>query len=139
MTDLFKDKITIYISVPATAIKTRTFARRVVEKCQIQGGFVDKSDGTIRNVVNAQTVITRDIKRYTVPAVFNNTPEDLREDVYTVQTGDFVVLGEVDDIVSNAEEFAKLQQKYKDNGIKVTSVSASINGMSVDNITITNA
>ena len=31
-----------------------------------------------------------------------------------------------------------LQEKYKDNGIVVRSVSANIHGMSVDNVTITN-
>ena len=33
---------------------------------------------------------------------------------------------------------ADLQEKYKDNGIVVRSVSANIHGMSVDNVTITN-
>ena len=32
----------------------------------------------------------------------------------------------------------QLQEKYKDNGIVVRSVSANIHGMSVDNVTITN-
>ena len=32
----------------------------------------------------------------------------------------------------------ELQEKYKDNGIVVRSVSANIHGMSVDNVTITN-
>jgi hypothetical protein len=139
LTDLFVDKVTVYISVPATSVKPRTFERRVIDKCQIQGGFVEKADGTIRNVVNAQTVITRDVVKYVKPFLFESTPQDVRQDLYTVQVGDFVVFGEVDDIVSDAEGFAKLQQKYKEGGIKVTSVNAAINGMPIDNITITNA
>lgn len=139
MTDFFKDKITIYISIPATPIKARHFNRRIVDKCQMQGGFVDKTDGTVRNIVNAKTVITKDFTRYVPPETFYNTPEDLRTDIFTVQVGDFVVFGEVDDVIENAEQFANIQQKYKNNGIKVTSVNAFINGMAVDNITITNA
>lgn len=139
MTNLFKDKVTIYNSVPAVDNKPRSFTRCVVEKCQIQGGFVDKLNGTVRNIVNAQTVITKDVKRYVSPKDFYDTAEDSRETVFTVQIGDFVVFGVADDVVENAEQFANLQQKYKNNGIKVTSVNISIYGMAVDNITMTNA
>lgn len=139
MINLFKDKITIYNSVPATNDKPRSFARRVVEQCLIQGGFVDKSGGTVRTVVNAKTVITKDIKRYIPPDEFYNTEDDLKTKSFTVQVGDFVVFGVVDDIVENAEQFANLQQKYKNNGIKITSVNPAINGMAVDNILMTNA
>ena len=139
MTDLFVDKVTIYISVPATAIKPRTFERRIINHCQVQGGFVEKAEGTVRNVVNAQTVITRDVANYVKPYVFESTPQDMRQDLYTAQVGDFVVFGVVDDVVQNAEDFAKLQQKYKENGFKVSFANAAINGMSIDNITITNA
>jgi hypothetical protein len=65
-------------------------------------------------------------------------PVDIREAFYTVQVGDFIVLAEVDDVVTTSREFAELQEKYKDNGIVVRSVSANIHGMSVDNVTITN-
>ena len=47
-------------------------------------------------------------------------------------------IADVDDIVTTSREFAELQEKYKDNGIVVRSVSANINGMSVDNVTIAN-
>jgi hypothetical protein len=55
-----------------------------------------------------------------------------------VQVGDFIVLSDVDDVVTTSRELAELQEKYKDNGIVVRSVSSNIHGMSVDNITITN-
>jgi hypothetical protein len=63
---------------------------------------------------------------------------DLREQYFTVQIGDFIVLDEVDDIVTTSREFANLQTKYKDNGIIVRSISANISGMAVDNVTVTN-
>ena len=44
----------------------------------------------------------------------------------------------MEDIVSDALEFAKLQQKYKDVGIKVTVENVNINGMAVDNIMMSN-
>ena len=89
--------------------------------------------------MNAKTLITKNVANFVSPLVFEGMPIDLRQDKYTAQIGDFVVLAVVDDVVETAEEFAKLQQKYKDNGIKVTMVNAAINGMAVDNITITNA
>ena len=139
LTDLFKSKVTIYNDIPKTALEERHFDRFVIDLCNIQGGFVNKTNGTIENIVNAKTVITKDVARYKSPLEYAVLPVDKRENYYTVQVGDFVVLSEVDDVITTAQEFSQLQLKYKDNGIKVISVSANINGMSVDNVTMTNA
>ena len=138
MTDLWNKKVTIYNDIPKTAVEDRHFDRFVIDKCNIQGGIVSKADGTVENIVNAVTVISKDIERYKSPLEYAKLPVDIRETFYTVQVGDFVVLSEVDDIVTTSREFAELQEKYKDNGIVVRSVSANIHGMSVDNVTITN-
>lgn len=138
MTDLWKHKVTIYNDIPKTAVEDRHFDRFVIDLCNIQGGIVSKADGTVENIVNAVTVISRDVERYKSPIDYRNIPVDLREGFYTVQIGDFIVLSEVDDIATTSREFAELQEKYKDNGIVVRSVSANIHGMSVDNITIAN-
>ena len=138
MTDLWKQKVTIFNDIPKNAVEERHFDRFVIEKCNIQGGIVSKVDGTIENIVNAVTVISKDVDRYKTPLDYRNIPVDLREEFYTVQIGDFIVLSEVDDIVTTSREFAELQEKYKDNGIVVRSASANIHGMSVDNVTITN-
>ena len=139
MTDLWKHKVTIYNDIPKNAVEERHFDRFVINLCNIQGGIVSKADGTIENIVNAVTVISKDVDRYREPPEYAKLPVDIREDFYTVQVGDFIVLSEVDDIVTTSREFAQLQEKYKDNGIVVRSVSANIHGMSVDNVTITNA
>lgn len=138
MTDLWKQKVTIFNDIPKNAVEERHFDRFVIDLCNIQGGIVSKTDGTIENIVNAVTVISKDVERYKTPLEYKNIPVDLREDFYTVQIGDFVVLAEADDTITTSQEFAELQEKYKDNGIVVRSVSANINGMSVDNVTITN-
>ena len=138
MTDLFSSKVTIYNDIPKNAVEERHFDRFVIDLCNIQGGIVSKADGTIENIVNAVTVISKDADRYKTPLEYAKLPVDIREDFYTVQVGDFIVLSEVDDIVTTSREFAELQEKYKDNGIVVRSVSANIHGMSVDNVTITN-
>jgi hypothetical protein len=138
LTDLFNQKVTIYNDIPKTAVEDRHFDRFVVDKCNIQGGIVSKADGTIENIVNAVTVISKDVDRYKMPLEYAKLPVDIREDLYTVQVGDFIVLAEVDDVVTTNREFAELQEKYKDNGIVVRSVSANIHGMAVDNVTITN-
>lgn len=138
MTDLWKQKVTVYNDIAKTAAEERHFDRFVIEQCNIQGGIVSKADGTIENIVNAVSVITKDADRYKSPLDYRKTPVDLREDFYTVQIGDFIVLDEVDDIVTTSREFADLQEKYKDNGIVVRSISANIAGMAVDNVTVTN-
>lgn len=138
MTGLWKQKVTIYNDIPKNAVEDRHFDRFVIDLCNIQGGIVSKADGTIENIVNAVTVITKDIEHFKQPMEYAKLPVDIRENFYTVQVGDFIVLSEVDDIVTTSREFAELQEKYKDNGIVVRSVSANIHGMSVDNVTITN-
>lgn len=138
MTDLWKHKVTIYNDIPKTAVEERHFDRFVIDLCNIQGGIVSKADGTIENIVNAATVISKDVDRYKTPIEYAKLPVDIREEYYTVQVGDFIVLSEVDDVVTTSREFGELQEKYKDNGIVVRSVSTNIHGMSVDNVTITN-
>ncbi len=138
MTNFYKQKVTIYNDIPSDGVNARRFDRFVIDLCNIQGGIVSKADGTIENIVNAVTVISKDVERYKTPLEYAKLPVDIREGFYTVQVGDFIVLSEVDDVVTTSREFAELQEKYKDNGIVVRSVSANIHGMSVDNVTITN-
>ena len=138
MTDLWKQTVTIYNDISKTAVEERHFDKFFIDKCNIQGGIVSRADGTVENIVNAISVITKDVDRYKPPMQYAKLPVDIREAFYTVQVGDFIVLAEVDDVVTTSREFAELQEKYKDNGIVVRSVSANIHGMSVDNVTITN-
>ena len=138
MTDLWKQKVTIYNDIPKNVVEERHFDRFVIEKCNIQGGIVSKADGTVENIVNAVTVISKCVDRYREPLEYAKLPVDIREEYYTVQVGDFIVLAEADDVATTSREFAELQEKYKDNGIVVRSVSADIHGMRVDNVTITN-
>ena len=138
MTDLYTQKVTIYNDIPKNAVEERHFDKFVIDKCNIQGGLVNEANGTITNIVNAKSVITRDVNRYKTPIEYAEIPVDLRVDYYTAQIGDFVVFAEVDDVVTTASEFSQLQSKYRSNGMKITSVSANIFGLSVDNITMTN-
>lgn len=138
MTDLWRQKVTIYNDISADAVNDRRFDRFVIDNCNIQGGIVSKADGTIENIVNAVTVITKDVDHYKQPLEYAKLPVDVKENFYTVQVGDFIVLDEVDDIVTTSREFADLQNKYSDNGIVVRSVSPNINGMKVDNVTMAN-
>ena len=138
MTDLWEQKVTIYNDIPADAVNARRFDRFVIDKCNIQGGIVSRTDGTIENIVNAVTVITRDAEHYKQPLEYAKLPVDLKENFYTVQVGDFVVFSEVEDVVTTSREFAELQSKYAGNGIVIRSVSANIYGMTVDNVTMTN-
>ena len=138
MTDLWKQKVTIFNDIPKNAVEERHFDRLVIERCNIQGGIVSKADGTIENIVNAVTVISKDVDRYKTPLEYAKLPVDIREEYYTAQVGDFIVLSEVDDIATESRDIDALQKKYKGNWIIVRSVSENIHGMSVDNVTITN-
>ena len=139
MTDIFTECVTIYNDIPSDGVNPRRFDRYVIRSCNIQSGTTQTSDGTIERVVNAQTVTTTDVNRYLKPSEYDKIPMDLKENFYTVRINDFVVFGEVDDVVTTAREFLELQSKYAKNGFSVTAVNAYIFGMSVDNIQIIHA
>jgi hypothetical protein len=138
LTNFYNRKVTIYNDVPATEIEPRKFYRFVIDKCQIQSGVVEKSDGTIVRLADANTVTTRDVEHYKSPTDYYKTADDLKENFYTVQVNDFVVFDEVMDLVSNAEEFRNLISKYKKNGMSITTVNPSVYGMAVDNVQFSN-
>lgn len=139
MTDLWNSKVTIYNDIADNGVEARHFDRFVIDRCSIQGGLVSRADGTVENIVNATTVWTKNVEDYKTPREYAFIPTDLREQYYTVQVGDFVVFGEVEDIVVDSRDFANLQKKYENNGFKVTSIAYNKNNMAVDNLSFTNA
>ena len=139
MTDFFKQKVTIYNDIASDGVNARRFDRFVIDLCNIQNGILQNADGTIEKVVNAQTVITKDIEHYKTPTEYALLPVDEKEKYFTANVNDFVVLAEVDDVITTSREFQELQSKYKNNGFSVTAVNEYLNGMSVDNIQIIHA
>ena len=106
----------------------------------VYGGTAERSaNGTIQNIVNAQTVITKDVERYKSPLEYLRLPMDEKEKYFTVKANDFIVFAEVDDVVTTSLEFRDLQDKYKSNGMSITAVNPYIFGLATDNITMTNA
>lgn len=136
--NLFTENVTIYNDIPADTVNPRRWKRQVVNRCNIQGNLVQRMNGNIVNVVNAKSVVTKDVDKYKNPIEYDALPEDEKEDYFTVRTGDFVVFGIVEDVVASSADYAKLQTKYKDNGIKVVSVSVNIYNLNADNIMMTN-
>ena len=139
LTDLWGAYVTIYNDIPADSVNPRRFDRYVIGNCNIQGGYVEKSDGTIQNLVNAKTIVTRDVAHYKSLTDYQKLPADEKDKYFTVNADDFIVLGVVDDVVTTSKEFEALQRKYSDYGISVTSVHPYIFGLTTDNISITNA
>lgn len=139
MTDFFKQKVTIYNDIASDGVNARRFDRFVIDLCNIQKGVMQNADGTIEKVVNAQTVTTRDVKHYKTPLEYALLPDDIKDNYYTASVNDFVVLSEVDDVVTTSREFQDLQSKYKNNGFLVTAVNEYIHGMAVDNVQIIHA
>ena len=139
MTALFTKKITIYNDIPADAVNPRRFGKFVVDKCMIYNQAMETADSTIQRVINSQNVITKDIKHYKTPIEYMMLPDDEKKNFYTVQIDDFVVLADIDDVVTTSREYEELQSKYANNGFLVTAVNASIYGLSVDNVLITHA
>lgn len=135
----FTKKVTIYNDIPSDGVNPRRFDRFVIDKCLIYNQLSESADGTIQKVINAQNVVTKDIEHYKAPNDYKQLALDGKDNYYTVQIDDFIVLSEVDDVVTTSREFQELQQKYKNNGFLVTAVNASIFGMNVDNIQITHA
>ncbi len=139
MNEKFDSKVTIYNDIPADGVNLRRFDRFVIDKCLTYNQLSESADGTIQKIINTQNVITKDIEHYKTPIEYKQLATDEKDNFYTVQIDDFVVYGEVDDVVTTSKEFQNLQQKYKDNGFLVTSVNASIHGMTVDNVHIMHA
>ena len=140
MTDKFTKKCTIYNDIPDDGVNGRHFDRFVIDKCLIYGGTAERSaNGTIQNIVNAQTVVTKDTTHYKSPMEYLRLPADKKNNYYTAQANDFIVFGEVDDVVTTSLEFRDLQDKYKNNGMSITAVNPYVFGLSTDNITMTNA
>ena len=139
MTDFFEKKVTIYNDIPADGVNARRFDRFVINKCNVQKGTLQNADGTIEKVVNAQTITTKDIEHYKTPLEYAALPADIKDNYFTANVNDFVVLAEVDDVVTTPQEFQALQKKYKNNGFSVTAVNEYIHGMAVDNVQIIHA
>ena len=134
--DKFVEKVTIYNDIPADAVNPRTFHRFVIDKCLTYEQISETNTNTIRKIINTNNVLTKDIEHYKKPRDYSLLPADLKQNFYTVQPNDFVVLSEVDDVVENALDFQKLQKKYKNNGFLVTAVSAFLNGTKTNHIHI---
>lgn len=139
MIDKYTQKVTIYNDIPSDGVNLRRFDRFVISKCFIYNGLSESGDGTIQKVINAQNVITIDVEHYKSPTEYLGLASDEKDNFYTVQVDDFVVLGEVEDVITNSREFQLLQQKYKNIGFSVTAVEPNIHGMPKDNIQITHA
>lgn len=135
----FVNKVTVYNDIPSDGVNLRRFDRHIIDKCLTQRGYTERTDGTMQNNINAITIITKDVDRYKSPTEYKQLAIDEKENYYTVQIDDFVVLSEVDDVVTTSKEFQALQQKYKDNGFLVTMSNPNIHGMGVDNIEIVHA
>lgn len=139
MINFFDKKVTIYNDTPSDGVNARQFNRFVIDRCNIQKGSMQSADGTIEKVVNAQTITTKDIKHYKTPLEYALLPADEKKKYFTANVNDFVVLSEVDDVVTTSREFQELQSKYKNNGFSVTAVNEYIHGLSVDNVQIIHA
>lgn len=138
MTDFYTDKVTIYNDITSAGETERRFDRFILDKCSVQGGYISKTDGTIQNIVNAVNVLTKRTDTYKPPSEYYQLPIKDHNKYYTVQVGDFVVFGVVDDVVTSSKEFEALQKKYVNNSMIITSVSVNIHNTDVDHIAMTN-
>lgn len=139
MTDFFKQKVTIYNDIPSDGVNARRFDRFVIDLCNVQKGIMQNADGTIEKVPNAIMIETKDVEHYKTPTEYALLPVDKKDKYFTANVNDFVVLAEVDDVVTTSREFQELQSKYKNNGFSVTAVNEYIHGMAVDNVQIIHA
>jgi hypothetical protein len=139
LTEFFDKKVTIYNDIPADGVNDRRFNRFVIDKCNIQNGILQNADGTIEKVVNSQSIATKDVVHYKPYLKYIQLAEDEKKKFFTARSNDFVVLDEVDDVVTTSKEFQELQQKYKNNGFSVTAVNDYVFGLSVDNVQIIHA
>lgn len=131
--------MTIYNDIPSDGVSGRRFDRHIIERCMIYNTIAEGSDGTVQRILDTQNVITKDVKRYKTPIEYARLAEDERENYYTVGIDDFVVLDEVDDVITTAKEYLELQKKYRGGGFLVTSSAVNVHGLDVDNIRISHS
>lgn len=136
MVDKFVDRVTIYNDIPATGENTRIFNRFVIDKCLIYNRLTESAQDTVQTVVNVQNVITKDTEHYKMPLEYMSLDDAEKANFYTVQVDDFIVFGEVADVVTTGKEFQKLVDKYAGQGMLVTAVNANLSGMIVNNVQI---
>ena len=91
-TDLFSSKATIYNDIPSDGVNARRFDRFVIDLCNIQKGILQNADGTIEKVVNAQTIITKDIEHYKTPTEYALLPVDEKDKYFTANVNDLNVI-----------------------------------------------
>lgn len=139
LTPIFNKKVTIYNDIERDGVNPRHFDRFVIDKCKLENGILQNANGTIENIVNAQNITTKDIEHYKSPFEYAFLPADEKEKYYTANINDFVVLDEVDDVVTTSRELQELQKKYQNNGFLLTQVNVNIYGMEVDNIQLIHA
>lgn len=139
LTPIFNKKVTIYNDIEDDGVNPRHFDRFVIDKCKFENGILQNANGTIEKVVNAQNVTTKDIEHYKSPFEYAFLPADEKEKYYTANINDFVVLDEVDDVVTTSREWQEMQEKYQNNGFVLTQVNVNIYGMEVDNIQLIHA
>lgn len=138
--NLFNRTVTIYNDIPADSARElpRSWQRTVLRNCNIQGGLASKANGTVENIVNAQTVTTKDVDAYLPPVEFYALPVEKRPDFYTLNVNDFIVFDEVLDEVTTSREWSTLQSNYNKIGMSVETVSVNIYGTGADNISVSN-
>lgn len=138
MMGLWNKTVTVYNSIPATEDNPRCFTHNVIKKCFLCGDKITSSgsDTTVEKRTSHPRFRTKDFEGYLPPEEYYSVYETERVNKYTLQIGDFVVFGEVKDAVTNAAEYAELQQRYRGRGFRVTSVSVNIHGLSVDHIAV---
>ena len=136
MNEKFTDVVTIYNDIPADEVNPRRFFRFVLKNCLIYNALTESGENTIQRIINSQSVLSKDTEQYKSPYEYAKLPEDVKEKFFTVQIDDFVVFGEVDDVVTNSEEFRRLQEKYEDNGFSVTGVNTYTKGGKTNHIHI---
>ena len=94
----YTQKVTIYNDVKGDGVNPDKIYKFVIDKCMVYENFAESADGTISKIVNTQNIITKDVEHYKSPLEYSRLPADLKEQYYTVQVDDFIVLAEVDDV-----------------------------------------
>lgn len=149
LNNLYNRKCTIYCVIPSKSNTPAVYGHRfVLNDCAIENTTSQRLSGVTIQLVNVDSVITKNIADYRPPTDtvgsdstgfsdygFYAIPQMYRNKFYTVNAQDFIVYDVVDDEISTAQEFSALKNKYKNNGMIVAQGIDNRKGLKVDNIT----
>lgn len=132
LSKLMNKTFTIINRIPASANNAQitAYKKYLLIGCGVQGGFIDKSSGTMVYKSNVWTAWISDWRHYKPPTWTDSGYYGMssKDGFYTASNGDLLIFADISDAApETSQEFQTLVNKYKDMGGLITAANPYIN------------